>query len=130
MCSFINVKFETIKEKLTEGVLKNVCNIVETYKVRFLNDGSLFNSSLYFSTSLIFFDREKCFKLNEKINFNTLTIKDFLYRSLEEIMFEIKIFLIEQLNKIEEKYFFNVYNLNTFDVIHITDVNITDVNLF
>ena len=124
MCSFINVKFETIKEKLTEGVLKNVCNIVETYKVRFLNDGSLFNSSLYFSTSLIFFDCEKCFKLNEKINFNTLTIKDFLYRSLEEIMFEIKIFLIEQLNKIEEKYFFNVYNLNTFDVMHITDVNL------
>ena len=124
MCSFINVKFETIKEKLTEGILKNICNIVETYRIRFLNDSLLFNSSFYFSTAIIFFDREKCFKLNETINFNMLTIKDFLYRSLEEIMFEIKIFLIEELNKIEEKYFFNVYNLNTFDVIHITDVNL------
>ena len=123
MSSFINVKFEMIKEKLAEGILKNICIIVETYKVRFLNDILLFNSSLSFSSTINFFNSENVFQLHGTINFNPLNIEDFLYRSLEEIMFEIEIFLIHKLNKIEEKYFFNEHNLKTFDVIHTTNVN-------
>ena len=123
MCSFLNVKFNMVKDSLTEGILKNIYHIVETYKVHFLNDILYFNSALSLSTTINFFNSENAFQLHGTINFKPLAIEDFLYRSLEEIMFEIKIFLIQELNKIEEKYFFNEYNLKTFDVIHKTNVN-------
>ena len=125
MCSFSNVKFDMVKEGLTEGIFKNIYNIVETYKVRFLNEILLFNSALSFSTTINFFNSVNIFRLHGTINFKPLTIEDFLYRSLEEIMLEIKIFLIQELNKIEEKYFFIDNNLKTFDVIYTTNVNIT-----
>ena len=127
MNCFVNAKFDVIKVNLTEGILKNIYyHIIETYKIHFLNDISYFNYVLSFSSDINFYNGENDFKLHGTIKFKPLTIEDFLYRSLEEIMFDIKIYLKQELNKIEEKYFFfNTYNLYRFDVIYNTNVNIT-----
>ena len=99
MCSFLNVKFELIKNKLIEGIFKNVNEMVITYRNRFLNDVSLFNSTLHISSTIYFFHCESMNKIYGVINFKPLTIEDFLYHSLEELMFNIKICLIEEIKK-------------------------------
>ena len=107
MNNFFNVKFDMVKDGLNEGIFKNIYHILKTYKIRFLNDISYFNSILSFSTTInFFFNEENVFNLHGTINFKPLTIEDFLYRSLDEIIFEIKICLKQELNRIEEKHFF------------------------
>ena len=123
---FFNVKFNMIKENLAEGILKKIYDIVTYYKNCFLNDVSYFNSILSFSTRINFFNEEDTLNLHGSINFKSLTIEDFIYRSLDEIMFDIKICLKQTLNELEEKNHLNFYK---FDVIHATNVNITQKNL-
>ena len=89
MNCFYNVKFHMIKENLTEGILNKIYDIIAHYRKCFLNDPTYFNCILSFSTTINFFNEEN--NINGTINFKPLTIEDFLYRNLEEIIFDVKI---------------------------------------
>ena len=117
---FYNVKFNMIKENLTEGILKKVYDVITHYRNCFLNDPTYFNCILSFSTTLNFFNEEN--NINGTINFKPLTIEDFLYRNLEEIIFDVKICLKQSLNEMKEKNHLNFYK---FDIVHTTNGDIT-----
>ena len=120
MNCFYNVKFNIIKENLTEGILNKLYDIITHYRKCFLNDSTYFNCILTFSTTINFFNEEN--NVNGTINFKPLTIEDFLYRTLDEIVFDVKICLKQSLNDMREKYHLNFYK---FDIVHITNGDIT-----
>ena len=120
MNCFYNVKFNIIKENLTEGILNKVCDIVTHYRKCFLNDPEYFNCIFTFSTTLNFFNDEN--NIQGTINFKPLTIEDFLYRNLDEIIFDVKICLKQSLNDMKEKHHLNFFK---FDIIHTTNGDIT-----
>ena len=119
---FETVKFNMVKENLTEGILKNIYRMMEFYKNIFLTDRLCFNSVLDFHTDIDFFNEHNTIHINRRINYKPLTIEDFLYRSLDEITFEYKVYLKQTLNEMEEKQHLNFYKVN---VIHATNGNIT-----
>ena len=119
---FENVKFNMVKENLTDEILKNIYRMMEFYKNIFLTDRLRFNSVLDFHTDISFFDEHNTFHINKRMNYKPLTIEDFLYRSLDEIAFEIKVYLKQTLNEMEEKLHLNFYK---FDIIHTTGLNCT-----
>ena len=84
---FENVKFNMVKENLTEGILKNIYRMMEFYKNIFLTDRLCFNSVLDFHTDIDFFNEHNTIHIKRRINYKPLTIEDFLYRSLDEIAF-------------------------------------------
>ena len=119
---FENVKFCMIKNSLTEGILKNICCSMEFYKHIFLTDRLHFNSIIDFNTDIVFFEDQNTYNITKRINFKPLTIEDFLYRSLEEIISEYKVYLNQILNELEENYNLNFYKLNVF---HTSGGNVT-----
>ena len=117
---FETVKFYTIKNNLIEGILKNIYRMMEFYKNIFLTDRLCFNSVLDFYTDIDFFNEHNTNHINRRINYKPLTIEDFLYRSLDEIAFEYKVYLKQILNEMEEKQHLNFYK---FDIIHTLGLN-------
>ena len=117
---FNNVKFNMIRENLTEGILKKIHDIVIHYRNCFLNDPIYFNCILSLSTTINFFNEE--INIHETINFKPLTIEDFLYRNLEEIIFDVKICLKQSLNEMKEKNHLHFYK---FYIVHTTNGDIT-----
>ena len=85
-----NVNFNMIKNNLTEEILKNIYCSMAIVKNIFLTDRTYFNSIVEFNAHIVFFENQTTFYLSKRINFNPLTIEDFLYRKLEEIIFEYK----------------------------------------
>ena len=112
MYTFENVKFEDIKNKMIEGILNDIYELLIFHKHLFLNERMRFNGFLQLNTNIISFFTY-CQELNtfKQINYKSLTIEDFLYCSIEEIISEYKIQLIHELNSMEE-----VHKLNRFDV--------------
>ena len=119
---FENVKFYMVKENLTDGILKNIYRSIEFYKNVFLTDRLRFNSVIDFNTDISFFDEHNTIHITRRINFKPLTIEDFLYRSLDEIAFEYKVYLKQTLNEMEEKHHLNFYK---FNIIHTSGGNVT-----
>ena len=117
---FENAKFYVVKENLTDGILKNIYRMLEFYKNIFLTDRLRFNSVLDFHTDIDFFDEHNTIHINRRINHKPLTIEDFLYRSLDEIAFEYKVYLKQSLNEMEEKQHLNFYK---FNIIHTLGLN-------
>ena len=120
MNCFYNVNFNFVKDKLTDGILSKINNIVNHYRTCFLNDPSYFNCILSLSTTLNFFNEEK--NIQGTIEFKPLTIEDFLYRTLDELIFDFKICLKQSLNDIKEK---NHLHFFKFDIVHMTNGDIT-----
>ena len=111
---FNNVNFNFVKDNLTEGILKDLQNIVNHYRNCFLNDPLYFDCVLLLTTTIKFFNNEK--NIYETIEFKPLSKEDFLYRNLEEAIFNIKICLIQSLNDIKDKHhlhFFKFYISHT-----------------
>ena len=96
--------------------------MMEFYKNIFLTDRLRFNSVLVFHTEIDFFDDQNTIHIHRIINYKPITIEDFIYRSLDEIAFDIKVYLKQILNEIEEKHNLNFYK---FDISHTTGLNCT-----
>ena len=121
MFKFENVKFNEIKNKMMEGILNDIYNTLIFHKNIFLTDRLHFNGLLDLRTTLSFFSEgQQYFNRYEQIIHKPLTIEDFLYRSLEEILFDCKKCLTLKLNELEEKYNLNFFNLT---IIHGTYAN-------
>ena len=99
---FNNIDINFDKDKLVEGILKDVYNIVQHYKKFFLNDQLYFHYILSLNTQINFTDGEK--NICEVIQFKPLTIEDFLYHNLEEVLFNFKIYLLACLNDMIDIY--------------------------
>ena len=115
----ININFD--KDKLLEGILKDVYCIVYHYRKSFLNNQSYFNYILSLKTQINFTDGEK--NICEVIQFKSLTIEDFLYHNLEEVLFNLKIYLLACLNDMIDIYhlhFSKVYIEYKTDVVFST----------
>ena len=119
MNCFYNVNFNFVKNNLMEGILNKINDVITHYQKCFLNDSGYFNCVLSLSTTLNFFNEEK--NIQGTINFKPLTIEDFLYRTLEEMIFNFKICLIQGLNDIKEK---NHLHFFKFGIVHITNGDI------
>ena len=111
---FYNVKFNTIKDNLTEEILKNIFCSLCIVKNTFLTDRSYFNSMIEFNTHIVFFDIQTTFYFSKRIEFKPLTIEDFLYRTLEEVIYEYGKVLNQLIHEWEEKYGLNCFNLTVF----------------
>ena len=120
MNCFYNVNFNFVKENLTNGILNKINDVVTHYRNCFLNDPGYFNCILSISTTSNFFNEEK--NIQETINFKPLIIEDFLYRTLDEVIFDFKICLIQNLNDIKIK---NHLHFFKFDIVHMTNGDIT-----
>ena len=118
MNCFYNVNFNFVKDKLTEGILNKVHDVINHYSKCFLNDPSYFNCVLSLSTTLNFFNEEN--NIQGTINFKPLTIEDFLYRTLDEVIFDFKICLKQSLNDMKEKHHLQFFK---FDIVHMTNTN-------
>ena len=118
MNCFYNVNFNFVKDKLTDGILNKINVVVSHYRNCFLNDPSYFNCVLSISTTLNFFNEEN--NIQETIEFKPLTIEDFLYRTLDELIFDFKICLKQSLNDMKEK---NHLHFFKFDIVHMTNGN-------
>ena len=119
MNCFYNVNFNFVKENLTEGILNKIHDVINHYRTCFLNDPSYFNCILSLSTTLNFFNEEK--NLQGTINFKPLTIEDFLYRTLDEVIFDFKICLKQSLNDMKDKHHLHFFK---FDIVHMTNGDI------
>ena len=112
MYKFENVKFDDIKNKIIQENLQNIEERLILHKHLFLTERIRFNGLLDLRTTLSFFSEDQQdFNRYEQIIHKPLTIEDFLYRSLEEILFDCKICLTLKLNELEEKYNLNFFNL-------------------
>ena len=120
MYSFENVNFHTIKNKLVEEILNNIYESLILHKHLFLNDRLRFNCLFDLHTRFVFLFEVQELNCSEKINYKPLTIEDFIYRSIEEIIFEYKTYLIQELNKLEENLKLNFFKLT---IIHRSFAN-------
>ena len=116
MCTFENVKFKMIKNKIIQENLQNIEERLILHKHLFLTERIRFNGLLDLRTTLsLFSEDQQEFNRFEQIIHKPLTIEDFLYRSLEEMLFDCKMCLTLKLNELEEKYNLNFFNLT---IIH------------
>ena len=118
---FYNVKFNTIKDNLTEEILKNIYCSMCIVKNMFLTDRTYFNSMIEFNAHIVFFEIQTTFYFSKRIEFKPLTIEDFLYRTLEEVIYEYGKVLNQLMYEWEEKYGLNCFNLTVF---YETDGNV------
>ena len=103
MRHFENVKFHMIKNNLIERILEVIYKEVEIYSNIFLTDRLHFNSLVDLRTDItFFFEGQEELNTTKEIIYKPLTIEDFLYRGIEEIVFECKIYLKRRLNEMEE----------------------------
>ena len=116
---FNNVNFNFVKDELTNGILNKINEMLIHYRKCFLNDPGYFNCVLSLSTTLNFFNHER--NICETIEFKPLTIEDFLYRSLDEVVFDFKICLIQSLNEIKDTHHLHFFK---FYIVHMTNGDI------
>ena len=118
---FYNVKFSSIKDNLNEEILKNIFCSLCIVKNTFLTDISYFNSSIEFNAHIVFFEIQNTFNFSKRINFKPLTIEDFLYRTLEEVIYEYGKVLNQLICEWEKNYGLDCFNLTVF---YSTDGNV------
>ena len=110
-----NVKFNTIKNDMIREILQNIEESLILHKHLFLTERKRFNGFFVLNTVFTFINEDyKELNRFEQIIYKPLTIEDFLYRSLEEMLFEYKTHLTVKLNEMEKEYYINFFNLTIY----------------
>ena len=104
MFTLENVNFRMARNKIIKESLLYIEEILILHKHLFLTERIRFNGLLDLRTIISFISEEKQdLNIYEQIIYKPLTIEDFLYCSLEKMLFDCKICLISKLNEIGEK---------------------------